>query len=102
MSRPNNFLNVKYKSQTFFNFRSQQANFDQLRLNLHSLEVYFKDGRSARLLKSSHDRNFFSNDEWMLVRKRAVGFLKKDVKAGEARAFRLGRENEFGCHMISW
>ncbi len=83
-------------------FRRQTSPEHHFRLNLHSLEVYFKDGRSARLLKTSHDKEFFSDEDWIFFQKRAVSFLKKEVKTGEAKAFRLGQNNELGCHMISW
>lgn len=81
--------------------RSRSKSFvESIHLNLHSIEVYYKDGRTARLLKTAHDENYFNPEQWVYYQKKASTFLKEKVKLGEGKAFKTGKKNELGVHVV--
>ena len=84
----------------FFCFREYLKT---LQNDLHSLELYYKEGRTVKLLATSHDAAFFGEEQWSYYQQKASKYLKKKVKLGKSKNLKLGKEKQqLNCAIIAW
>ena len=69
---------------------------------LHSLELYYKEGRSVKLLMTSHEPGFFGEEQWAYFQQKSSKLLRKKVKRGKSKSFKIGKDKQLNCSIVAW